>query len=272
MAISAKTRLCAFVAHPAHHTASPAMHNAGYKALDLDYVYLAFDVLDIGKAIEAMRTLNIAGYSVSLPHKVNVMQYLDEIDPVAKKIGAVNTVVNTNGHLKGYNTDWVGCIEGIKEKTSIAGKNVLLIGAGGAARAIAFGINEEGGSLFVLNRDIQKATALVQETGGIAASLDEIGDYLEKTDIIIQSTSVGMDPNTDATLVPPEKIKHTMVVNDIVYKPKTTKLLLDAQKAGATVVYGYKMLLLQGVRQFTLFTGSPAPTSAMEEALLTYLQ
>ncbi len=272
MSISSKTTICAFIANPAGHSASPSMHNAGYKELNLDFRYVGFQVEDIGKGINAMKTLGIRGYSVSLPHKVDVMQFLDEIEPLAKSIGAVNTVVNDNGKITGYNSDCEGSVLALEEKTSINGKNVLIIGAGGAARAIVFGVKEKGGIVTIINRTNEKAKSLAEKAQTSWVSRENLKRELEKADIIINTTSFGMKPNINQRMIPKECLKPEHIVFDIVYVPKNTQLLKDAKEVGCTIVYGYKMLLYQAVKQFRLFTGQEAPVEVMEEALLDLLK
>lgn len=272
MTINPQTKLCAFVAQPAHHTGSPAMHNAAFQELDLNFVYLAFTVHDIGRAIAAMRTLDIVGYSVSLPYKTDVMQYLDVIDPVAKKIGAVNTVVNSNGILTGYNSDWQGCLKALSEKTEIAGKQVLLVGAGGAGRAIAFGIKQEKGELQIVDLDYHKAKKLASDTQAKAYHQIDLKKLVQEAEILIHATPVGMFPARDQTAIPADYLHSNLVVHDIVYTPQETQLVQDAKKNNCTVVLGYKMLLWQAAIQFELFTGHAAPVSTMEQALLLFLK
>jgi shikimate dehydrogenase len=246
------------------------MHNAAYAAKSLNYAYLAFDVEEIGRALGAMKTLGIVGYSVSLPHKVAVLEYLDEVDPVAAKIGAVNTVVNRAGSLIGYNTDWEGCMKALKELTEIEGKNVVLLGAGGAGRAIAFGVRREGASfLSIVDVHIDKAQSLARDTDAAAYHLIDLPKLIADADILIHATPVGM--NSEESIVPVEALRPGLVVHDIVYTPFETTLVKQARERGCSVVLGYKMLLYQGVRQFELFTGEEAPVQVMEKALLQYL-
>lgn len=252
MKINSQTQLCCIIGNPVEHSLSPAMHNAAYKALGLNFYYQAFRVTDVKNAIAGIRALGIRGTSVTVPHKITVMQYLDEIDETAKSIGAVNTIVNINGKLTGYNTDYIGAIAALEEKTKLKDKNVVILGAGGAARAIAFGLQEKNAKITILNRNYDKTK-------------------LPTVDILIHATSIGMSPNISESLVPKKYLHKNLCVFDIVYNPKETKLLQDAKKAGCTIIYGYKMLLYQAVAQFQLFTGKNAPVNIMEKVLINNL-
>jgi shikimate dehydrogenase len=247
---------------------SPAIHNAAYEDLGLNYAYLAFNVDDVEGALRGMKSLNIRGFSVTIPHKIEVMNYLDEIDPVAKRIGAVNTVVNDNGYLKGYNTDWLGFVRSLEVHTAIQDKQVVVLGAGGAARAVAFGIKERGGKLTILNRavEIEMAQSLAIEVGCPWGDLSQL-DSVHDADIVINATSVGMHPHVDATVIDPQHLQSKQVVYDIVYNPLKTRFLKEAREKGCQVVPGYEMLLLQGVAQFELWTGETAPVDLMRTIL-----
>ena len=270
--MDAKTKLCCLIGDPVEHSMSPAIHNAGYKALGLNYAYLAFKVLNLKPAIQGIKALGIRGISVTIPHKIEIIKYLDKIDPKAKKIVAVNTVVNHCGVLKGYNSDCVGAIKALKEKTSIAGKKVILLGAGGAARAIAVGLKAEKANITILNRTISKAKKLVQLIKlGRFDSLNKL-QLIKSADILINATSVGMHPKIDATPIPKKFLHPKLIIFDIVYNPKETKLIKEAKSIGCKVVYGYKMLLYQAITQFELFTQHKAPIEIMEKALIKSLE
>lgn len=243
-----------------------AMHLAGYQALDLPFTYVPFAVTDLEGAIRGMRALGIRGLGISMPFKQAVMPFLDELDPIAKTIGAVNTVVNEGGTLMGHNTDWIGAMRALEEEVPVAGARVLLIGAGGAARAIAFGVKERGGTLVIANRDLEKARNLAAETGASARDLEELeraGDY----DIVINATSAGMLEVDPKSLIPEKALREGLTVMDIVYKPIETELLKAARRRGARAIHGGRMLLHQAARQFELYTGKNAPLAAMDEAL-----
>jgi shikimate dehydrogenase len=265
--IDAETRICCLIGDPVAHSLSPLVHNAGYKALGLNYAYVSFKVKDMNRAVEGIRGLGIRGASVTTPHKVKVLKYLDKIDPKAGKIGAVNTIVNDGGILTGYNTDGDGAIKALQEVTKLGGKKTVLIGAGGAALAIAFGLKAKGVRLFVLNRTGDKARELARKVGA-----EGYGDFkkiseIASADILINATPVGMWPEIAQSIVPKELLHNRLAVFDVVYNPRETRLIAEAGERGCNVVYGYKMFLYQAARQFELFTGLKAPLEAMESAL-----
>ncbi|MBI4078732.1 MAG: shikimate dehydrogenase [Candidatus Levybacteria bacterium] len=267
MSISAKTKICCIIGNPVEHSLSPVMHNAGYKALGLDYVYVAFRVENIQKAIDGLRALNVRGIVVTVPHKIDVLRYVDSVDETAKKIGAVNTIVNDNGVLTGSNTDWNGSVGALKHVTSITNKTVAVFGAGGAARAVVYGLKREGATVFVFNRTIEKAKILSEEfnlDGGF--SLHE-KSKIQGADIVINTTSVGMHPLENEIPIPINYLNKQQVVYDIVYTPKETRFLQLAKNQGARVVYGDTMVLYTAIPQFELFTGVKAPTDVMRSAL-----
>ena len=276
MNIKGSTNIVGLIGHPVEHSFSPPMHNAAFDALGMDYAYVAFDVnpSNVKSAIEGARSLNIKGFNVTIPHKIEVMKYLDEIDEVAALIGAVNTIDFKN--LKGYNTDGIGAVKAIEEVTSIKGKSVIVAGAGGASRAISFYIAKYGASnLTILNRNVEKAQNLandVNESGLIdnvkSDSIQEINNYLVDADILIDTTPIGMHPNIDDTpIVCEEDMHEVLAVFDAVYNPNETVLIKEAIKAGAKPVYGIKMLLYQGAESFEIWTGKKAPVDVMERAL-----
>jgi len=272
MRLNAKTRLCGIIGNPVGHSLSPAMHNAAFEKLELNYAYLAFCVEDVEGAVRGVRALGIRGLSVTVPHKVAVMPYLDEIDPVAKSIGAVNTIVNDEGRLKGYNTDWTGFVRSIEEHVPIKGRRVALLGAGGAARAIAFGLKEKGADLTILNRteEIEMAQSLAAEIGCPFGDLSKT-EVVTGADIVVNATSVGMAPLQDLTVVDTALLRPEQAVVDIVYNPLETKFLKEAKARGCRTIPGYMMLLLQGVTQFELWTGKTAPVDLMRSILVERL-
>lgn len=267
MQINAKTTLCAVIGNPVEHSLSPALHNPGYDALDINFAYTAFKVTDVKEAIGGIRALGIRGVSVTIPHKETVMRFMDKIDPLAQKIGAVNTILNENGVLIGFNTDITGAIRALKEKTSLNNKNVAVLGAGGAAKGIVFGLKDKGAHLHIINRTLQHAQKLAEAVGATYSDFANI-EKVRTADIVINTTSVGMTPNTNASVIEKELLNASQIVMDIVYNPMDTKLIKEAKEAGCQIVYGYKMLLYQAVTQFELFTGRKAPVEIMEDALL----
>ena len=271
MLINGETIVCCVIGNPVEHSVSPVMHNAAYAALGLNFIYVPFRVKHIEDAIKGIRAFGITGVSVTTPHKIAIMQYMDEIDDVAKNIGAINTIYNDNGKLIGSNTDYIGAIHALEEKTSLSNKKVAIIGAGGAARAIVFGLKQKNCDITIFNRTKNAAETLAKDSGSTYMRLDQL-NALNKYDILINATSVGMSPKTDEIAVPKEYLSKDMTVFDIVYNPKETMLIKQAQATNCTVVYGYKMLLYQAIDQFELFTGKRAPIDVMEEALISELE
>jgi len=270
--ISAETKVCCLIGDPVEHSLSPLIHNRGYEVLGLNFVYVAFTVKDIKLAIEGIRGLGIRGVSITMPHKISAMQYIDDIDETAREIGAINTIVNNGGVLSGFNTDHTAALKALEEKTSLKGKRAVLLGAGGSALAIALGLKRKDAHLVILNRTADKARALAQtvnaEDGG---GLDQLS-VIASADILINATAVGMWPRTSETIVPRELLHPRLTVFDINYHPKETRLITEAKQTGCTVIYGYKMFLYQAAIQFELFTGHQAPLAEMETALTRALE
>jgi shikimate dehydrogenase len=275
MNISSKTKICMVIGDPIEHSLSPQMHNAGYKKLgiDSDFVYVAsrVSVDRIPELVAGIKAMNIRGVSCTIPHKVEVMKYLDDVDSIAKKIGSVNTIVNEKGLLKGYNTDWLGVVSPIEKIVALKGKNVALLGAGGAARAVAYGVTQRGAKLVIFNRTLKKAQQLAIEFGGKALPLESLSD-VKNMDIIFNATSVGLLPGNNATPIPKDFIHAKHIVFDAIYVPYETRLLREAKDQGATVIHGMEMLLQQGVAQFKLYTSHDAPEATMRQVLLRHLR
>ena len=276
MDIKGSTNIVGLIGHPVEHSFSPPMHNAAFEALEMDYVYVAFDVdpLNLKSAIDGAKSLNIKGFNVTIPHKIEVMKHLDEIDEVAALIGAVNTIDFKD--MKGYNTDGIGAVKAIEEVTSIKNKNVVVAGAGGASRAISFYIAKYGAdSLTILNRNVEKADNLAKDVSNSnlindvkSDSMSEINSNVADADILINTTPIGMHPNVDdEPIVLADNMHDDLVVFDAVYNPNDTVLIKEAVKAGAKPVYGIKMLLYQGAESFRIWTGRDAPVDVMEDAL-----
>jgi shikimate dehydrogenase len=243
-----------------------SMHEAGYRALGLAFTYVPFEVADLAGAIAGMRALGIRGFGVSQPYKQDVIPLLDALEPVAGRIGAVNTIVNSAGRLVGHNTDWLGAIRALEEAHRLRDARTLLVGAGGAARAIAFGLLERGAQLTIANRDIAKAAALAAEIGASSAGLDEASraaDY----DIVVNATALGQADVSAAPPIPDDALRPGQVVMDIVYKPVHTHLFEAARQRGAIAIHGGRMLLHQAAAQFELYTGHPAPLGVMDAEL-----
>lgn len=246
-----------------------AMHNAAYAALGENAVYIPITTNDIKNAIAGVRGFNLRGNTVSMPHKQDVMHYLDKVDPIAETIGAVNTVSNGDGVLTGYNSDWIGAMNALKEVTELSDKKVVVIGAGGAARAIVYGLMQNNAHPVIFNRDVEKAESLAAnlgaEFGGDIEKLKAIDEY----DIVINATSVGSAKGEiNVCLVEKDFLKPGVVAMDVVTVPTETKFLQYAKENGAKTVPGYRMLIHQALFQIELFTGKKAPFEVMEKALL----
>jgi shikimate dehydrogenase len=243
------------------------MHNAAYAALKLPYTWVAFGIDNPEAALAAARALNFRGLGVGVPYKQAVMPYLDAIDPVAKEIGAVNVIVNEAGVLTGFNVDWIGAVRALQEATSIAGSRSILVGAGGAAKAIAYRLSKSGGKVTIYNRSPDKAQAIADhfgiEYGGTLDSLKCATDY----DILINATSVGLYNEAECP-IDPGIIASGKIVFEVVHTPLRTALVRHAQERGALVVPGHRMLLHLSGHIFELFTQTNAPLSVMEQALM----
>jgi len=282
MKISGKTRVCGIIGDPVEHSLSPVMHNAAFEELNLDIVYVAFRVRreELREAIIGARSLDLHGLNVTMPHKKAVMRYLDEIDSTTMSVGAVNTILNDEVRLVGYNTDGVGALKALKETgITTKGKKLLLLGAGGAGKAIAFHAAQEVEELVILNRTPQKAKKLAEvlrkdfnkKIDGNKLSTEIIEEELRDTDILVNATSVGMHPKVDQSLVPPNLLRPDLCVMEIVYSPLETKLVKDAKAIGAKVVSGIEMLVYQGAASFEIWTNHKAPVKAMKQAVLNKL-
>jgi len=276
MRLSAKSKFIIIVGDPVSHSLSPAMHNAAYEKLAIDdqFVYLGANVkvANLKEVVLAMRVMdNFYGLTCTMPHKVKVLKYLDWVDEKAKKIGAVNTVVKKNGLLCGYNTDWLGAVIPLEKITSLKGKKVLVLGAGGAARAIVYGLKEKGALVYILNRTLEKAKNLAKEFKAKVLTFNQQKE-VSNFDIIINATSVGMEPLVNETPINPSFLKKNQIVFDVVYNPKKTKLLKEAKKKGAKIIFGFEMLLYQGVAQFEIYTGKKAPIEVMRKVLMEKLK
>ncbi len=246
------------------HSLSPAMHNAAFRHLGINAVYVAFPVTDLAQAVAGLRGLGIGGVSVTIPFKEEIIPLIDELDPQAAKIGAVNTVVNRNGRLTGYNTDWLGAVAALTAKISLTGRHVLILGAGGASRAVAFGIMQAGGRVSLTDVDQVRAAALVKDLGGEAIPLDAVGEC--PASILVNATPVGMAPDLDGIPMDPDRLGRFEAVMDIVYQPLQTRLLREAEAHGCATIDGLQMLIHQGAAQFKLWIGQEAPMEIMAQA------
>jgi shikimate dehydrogenase len=281
--IKPSTQLCAVIGNPISHSMSPAIHNRAFAELGLDYVYVAFRVEEVGRAMAGMRALeNFRGMSVTIPHKVSIIEHLDEVAEVDRQIGSVNTVVNDAGRLKGSGSDGPGALRALTDAgVQVAGKRVTILGSGGAARAIAFSLvaNAKPASVALLGivEPELKALAddLVKKAGANAtwALLDAktLPSRIADTQVLIHCTPIGMHPKTDESVVPKSMMHEDLSVMDIVYNPLKTKLLVDAEERGLKIVPGVEMFVNQAIVQFELWTGKTAPRDVMRDVVLQHL-
>ncbi len=273
--INGSTQLFGIIGNPVEHSLSPAMHNAAFAAMGINGIYIPMRPSDLADGFRGLRALGFIGVSVTVPYKVAIMDCLDEIDPVAQKIGAVNTLIfKRNGAgksiCKGFNTDWLGSNQALAAEIDLKGSIVLIIGAGGAARAVGFGLLEAGAKILLTNRTEAKGRELAGQLNCTFIPAHEVSQV--RADALINTTSVGMAPHLDALPLRPELLVHFSVVMDIVYAPLATKLLQEAAVRGCRTIDGLNMLQHQGAAQFALWTGREAPLAVMRNALLTELQ
>ncbi|MBW1782026.1 MAG: shikimate dehydrogenase [Deltaproteobacteria bacterium] len=259
------TALYGVIGNPVRHSLSPTMHNAAFSATGRNAVYLAFEVEDIKECLRGIRALGIKGASITIPFKTSILPYLNDIDPLARRINAVNTVVNNDGMLKGYNTDARGALKALEEKTRLPGKSCIIIGAGGAARAVGYILKEEGVAISIVNRSSKRGEGLARALGCEFFPLTDVA--AATGDILVQTTPVGMHPHVDPSPVPEKVLKDGMVVLDIIYNPLETTLLKTAKARGCTTVNGMDMFIHQGVEQFRLWTGTEPPVQTMKAAV-----
>jgi shikimate dehydrogenase/3-dehydroquinate dehydratase type I len=256
--------------NPVAQSLSPLMHNAALKEMSIDGHYSAFRVSDIESALCGIKGMNIRGASITIPHKVSVMEYLDEIHGDALNIGAVNTIVNHNGRLTGYNTDWLGLMLTIIELMPVKDQTFVIIGAGGTARAAVYGIRKEGGLPVIVNRTIAKGKALSNKFNCPSYSLADLGKL--KGDCLINTTPVGMYPHLDQTPVEASLLAGYKYVIDVIYNPLKTRLLQDAEGQGCRIVSGLDMFVHQGAEQLKLWTGKKPPRALMKKVVIERLE
>ncbi len=266
MTITATTRVFAVMGNPVRHSLSPVMFNRAFAEIGYNGVYVAFEVASIRDAVSAVRTLGIRGVSITIPHKVTVMEFLDEVDPLAAEIGAVNTLINRGGRLTGFNSDSLGAVKAIEEVTPLAGKRVVILGAGGAARAIGFGIQAQGAGVTIVNRSIANGEALALALNADFTPIQDV--HRLDADILINTTSVGMTPDSLRSPVDDAAFRSGTLVMDIVYAPLQTRFLQQARHAGCMTINGLSMLVHQAAFQFELWTGAPAPVDVMRQPLM----
>ncbi|WP_447978697.1 shikimate dehydrogenase [Candidatus Nitrospira bockiana] len=277
--INAQTKLCGVIGNPVAHSLSPAIHNAAFQHLGLNFVYLAFPVENLGDAIRGIRALgNVRGLSITIPHKIAVTAHLDEIEPTARHIGSVNTIVVEDGTLIGYNTDASGALRALTDaRVPLDGRRVLMLGSGGAARAIAFALatGSKVAHLTILGIDEAERQGLAGDLRSkTGLSVDEaplgdpaLRDAIPRSQLMIHCTPVGMAPHVGDTCVPAPLLHPGLAVMDIVYNPLETRLLAEARQAGCMTIRGLEMFLHQAVAQFELWTKHAAPVEVMRRVL-----
>ena len=279
MDINTATQFCGVIGNPVEHSLSPVIHNAAFQKLALNFVYLAWRVDRIGDAVTGLRALgNFRGASVTIPHKVAVLPFLDEVEETARHIGAVNTIVAEGGKLLGMNTDATGALRALREGNApLREASVVIIGSGGAARAIAFALAAEASvarlHLLGIEADERRnlAADLRNKTGVSVEEADVDDDHLKhvlpEARVLIHCTPVGMAPKIGKTCVPLNFLHRGLTVMDIVYNPRETQLLTDAKAAGCRTISGLDMFLYQAVSQFERWTGRSAPVEVMRAVL-----
>ncbi len=265
MFIDQQTGLYGIIGHPLGHTLSPVMHNAAFSASGINAVYLAFESKRIEECLAGMRGLGVRGLSVTIPHKSTVIPLLEKVDDMAERIGAVNTIVNRDGKLVGYNTDAAGALKALEEKTKLEGKKGLVVGAGGAARAIGFILKERGVQLTIANRSSDRGERLSGALNCKFLPLKDLESFV--ADILIQTTPVGMYPAVEECPLSPRILNREMIVMDVVYNPLETKLLKKAKSIGCTTIDGLSMFIHQGAEQFRLWTDRVPPIDVMEQSV-----
>ena len=280
--INNNTKIVGVIGHPIKHTLSPIMHNYAYKNLNLDYVYLPFDISSIGlqDSLKGMVALGIRGFNVTIPHKERIIEYMDELSDSAKIVGAVNTVVNDNGKLIGYNTDVNGIIKTLEEfKKNISGKTVSVLGAGGAARSVIYTLinHFKVKKINIINRTVEKAESLkdyfsskmlFEKIKTYELIPPDVTEILAKSKLIINASSIGMSPdNDDSPTTILESFNKNQIVFDIVYNPQKTKFLALAEEQGALTINGLKMFVEQGAKSFELWTSEMMPTNQILQLL-----
>lgn len=283
--ISGNTNICGLIGDPIGHSVSPVMHNAAFNKLGLDYIYLPFRVgaENLARAIDGVKALNIRGLNITIPHKVAVIPLLDELELLAEKTGAVNTIVNDKGHLKGYNTDAAGFLKALLERgVEPRGKKVVVLGAGGASRAISFTLANGGAEIVILNRKLEMDWAVelagsisrfsIKEAEALELNDDNLSSALKAADILVNATSIGMSPDINRSPVPAGLLHPGLVVFDVVYNPLKTRLLAEAEAAGAETISGIEMLVWQGALAFELWTGAKAPIYIMKAEAIKALK
>jgi len=250
--IDGQTKIIGFLGSTYKMSKMYSLYNAAFKALNLNYVYIPLVVLDLKKAVDGIRSLGIHAAGVTIPFKIDIIKYLDDLDDNARRIGVVNAVINNKGILTGFNTDGVGAVKALQEKNiKLKNQKTVILGDGGASKSIVVAVTNEGSKVIVLNRQ----------------NLKKLNKEIKDTAIIINTTPAGMFPDVDKSLVSTDLLFSKLTVMDIITNPRETKLQKDAKRVGCKIIYGERMLLWQAVTKFKLFTGSDAPIKVMEKTL-----
>jgi shikimate dehydrogenase len=279
--INAHTEVYAILGHPVRHSFSPAIHNAAFQANNINAVYVAFDVENIADALKGIRALGIRGASITIPHKIAIIPYLDELTDLASKIGSVNTVYWEDGKLKGDNTDAYGFYESLSHHEEITDKTILMLGAGGAALAVSFALfaYDKPAKLIIAARNREQREQLrsrllsnFPDATIETCNFESLSEARKQSQIIINTTPVGMFPNEDQIPFDPALIPEKITVMDLIYHPVETRLLQEAARKHCTIIPGTEMLLYQAARQFEIWTGEKPPLPIMKKALLSCLK
>lgn len=268
--LSGRAALYGILGNPVAHSMSPLMHNATFRFLGIDAVYLPFEVNDLGGSVAGMKALGVKGASVTHPFKRAIFPFIDEIDDTAERIGAVNTLVFGTEGVRGTNTDWIGAVRCLESLLPIKDHKFVVIGAGGAARAVVFGVTKKGGEAVVVNRSEEQGLALAEEFDCTFVPLSEIEGA--HGDCLVNTTPVGMYPQGDAMPVPEHVLTRFKAVADVIYNPLKTKLLAEAEAAGCVTASGFEMFLFQGAEQFRIWTGIEPPLEFMRNLVLERLK
>jgi shikimate dehydrogenase len=266
--VTARSSVCLIIGDPVTHSLSPTMHNAAYNALGIPFVMAAAHVRaeSLSAAIAGFKALGFRGLAVTMPHKRSIIPLLDELDPTAKEIGAVNTVVCSDSKLTGYNTDWLGILNPLERVTDLNGRRVAILGAGGAAQAALYACTSRGAHVTIFNRSVDKARALASRWHCAARPLDA-AEEIASCEILINTTSVGMGELISKSPISSECLTSNQIVFETIYAPRSTRLVCEAEARGAHVIRGAEMFLEQGLAQFQLHTGVKPPPDVMRKVL-----
>ena len=265
----------AVIGDPIDHSLSPTIHNAAYRELDIECTYIGYRVPqgELATGIESLKKIKIAGFNVTIPHKIEMMKYLDDVDANCKKIGAVNTVLNDDGILRGFNTDMDGFLEPIKRKSiEIKNSKILMLGAGGAARAIIAGFQKENAEeITIVNRTKSKGDVLAEFSNSlglrsVSKSIEDMNTFESEFDIIVNASSLGL--KNEPNIIPSKLFNEKTTVYDIVYKPVKTDLINTAREKNSKIIFGYEMLLGQAIRSFEIWLDKQAPYDVMKRSIL----